>query len=432
MLFTTSKTTPLTTNQAMPLTTHKTITTRIMLLAILGLNACSLEPDSSDNSRFDKSTVESSTLESGTFNKSMADRNTENRNTTDRNAPNKNEKNYDAIVGSDSPQAFATIQAALEGAPEDETIPYRILVSPGRYKEKLNITRANMEIHGESAATTVIYFDAYAGNSRAYRPDNWGTAGSATVSIDAANIHVADLTIENTFDFLSNDARSDAERIVDSQAVALLLDTDSDRVSFSHVTVNGYQDTLFAHGRRAYFYRSTISGNVDFIFGQGNVVFNQSTIVSRPRNSNIAAGRIHSYITAPSTNIAQEYGLTFLDCTLTREAGVPDHSITLGRPWHPTTTFPDGRYADPDAIGKAVFIRTYMDRHINTQGWSSMTGTAPDGTKSRIFTPEESRFFEYQSTGPGAVINAQRPQLTEEQAAHYSLKNIFVDWQPHQ
>lgn len=397
---------PLTTKNLM--TTPKSIATKIitaqvmLLLAILGLGACSAEPNSSDKSTLDKS------------------------------ASNTDEKKYDAVVGGDSPHAFATIQAALEAAPKDESQLYRIRVSQGRYKEKLSITRSNLEIRGESTANTLIYFDAYAGNSRAYRADNWGTPGSATVSINAANVHVADLTIENTFDFLSNDALGNTERITDSQAVALLLDSDSDKVSFSHVTLNGYQDTLFAHGQRAYFYQSTISGNVDFIFGQGNVVFDQSTIVSRPRNSTIAEGDIHSYITAPSTNIAQEYGLTFLDCTLTREAGVPDQSITLGRPWHPTTTFPDGRYADPDAIGKAVFIRTYMDRHINTQGWSSMPGTAPDGTKSRIFTPEESRFFEYQSTGPGAVINVQRPQLTEEQAAQYSLKNIFVDWQPPQ
>lgn len=340
---------------------------------------------------------------------------------------------YDAIVGGNSPSAFTSLQAALDAAPKDEAVRYRILVKAGRYKEKLNINRPNIDISGESAASTIIYFDAYAGNSRDYREDKWGTPGSATVSINATDIHIADLTIENTFDYLTNDGkktRNDSTAVSDSQAVALLLDTRSDRVSFSRVTLNGYQDTLFAHGNRAYFYKSTISGNVDFIFGQGAVVFDKSTIISRPRNSTFAEGEIHSFITAPSTNIAREYGLTFIDCILTRETGVPDGSITLGRPWHPTTNFPDGRYADPKAIGKAVFIRTFMDRHINVAGWSSMPGTAPDGTKSRIFTPEESRFFEYKSAGPGAVINSQRPQLADAQVAHYSLEKIFGDWRP--
>ncbi len=364
----------------------------ILLLAIAGLNACSAE-----HKALDKET-----------------------------------QSYDALVGGDSANAFATVQAALDAAPSDEKARYRILIKAGRYNEKLNITRGNLEIRGEGAANTLIYFDAYAGNSRGYRADGWGTPGSATVSIDTVDVHIADLTIENTYDFLANDikAADDPTKAGDSQAVALLLDTRSDKISLSRVTLNGYQDTLFVHGNRAYFYESTISGNVDFIFGQGNAVFDRSTIVSRPRNSTFADGEIHSFITAPSTNIAREYGLTFLDCKLTREEGVPDQSITLGRPWHPTTTFPDGRYADPDAIGKAVFIRTFMDSHINTQGWSSMPGTAPDGTKSRIFTPEESRFFEYNSTGPGAAINAQRPQLTDAQVADYALETIFAGWQP--
>lgn len=353
----------------------------------------------------------------------------------DQHASSTSVSQQDAVVGGDSPSAFKTIQAALDAAPADEKTRYRILIKPGRYNEKLVINRSNLEISGENAASTIIYFDAYAGNSRHYRTDGWGTPGSATVAINATDVHIANLTIENTFDFLTNDARlarNDPGAAADSQAVALLLDTGSDRISASRVILNGYQDTLFVHGYRAYFYQSTISGNVDFIFGQGTVVFDKSTIVSRPRNSNFEEGEIHSFITAPSTNISREYGLTFFDCTLTREDGVPDQTITLGRPWHPTTNFPDGRYADPDAIGKAVFIRTFMDSHINVQGWSSMPGTAPDGTKSRIFTPEESRFFEYQSRGPGAVINAQRPQLTEEQLAEYSLEKIFLDWQPQQ
>lgn len=335
-------------------------------------------------------------------------------------------------VGGDAPGAFNSLQAALDAAPGDETIRYRIELAAGRYYEKITITRANVEIRGQGAANTHIYYDAYAGNSRGYRADGWGTPGSATLSISSHNVHLADITIENSYDFLANDAKpaGDPGKASDSQAVALLLDTSSDQISVSGVTLNGYQDTLFVHGKRAYFYQSRISGNVDFIFGQGIAVFERSTIVSRPRSSTFAEGEIHSFITAPSTNIAQQQGLTFIDCRLTREAGVPDQSITLGRPWHPTTSFADGRYADPDAIGKAVFIRTYMDSHIHPQGWSSMAGTARDGSKSRIFTPEESRFFEYQSHGPGAAVNAQRPQLSDAQAADYTLAAIFGDWQP--
>ena len=102
-------------------------------------------------------------------------------------------QSYDAIVDANSPAAFSTIQAALDAAPTDATTRHRILIKAGRYKEKLNIARGNLEIKGEGAANTVIYFDAYAGNSRGYRADNWGTPGSATMSIDAVDVHISHL-----------------------------------------------------------------------------------------------------------------------------------------------------------------------------------------------------------------------------------------------
>jgi len=43
-----------------------------------------------------------------------------------------------------------------------------------------------------------------------------------------------------------------------------------------------------------------------------------------------------------------------------------------------------------------------MDVHILADHWTSMNGTARDGTKTRVFTPQESRFFESGSHGPGA------------------------------
>ncbi|MFO1390295.1 pectinesterase family protein [Cellvibrio sp.] len=345
----------------------------------------------------------------------------------------KSEADYDAVVGGDGHNAFPSLQAAIDAAPKDETVHYRILVKPGRYKEKVNILRSNVTIKGDKATNTLLYFDAYAGNSRHYRADKWGTPGSATLSINATDVSISDITIENTFDYLTNDAKQaskDPSAISESQAVAVLLDTASDRVSFNRVVLNGYQDTFFANGYRAYFRESTISGNVDFIFGKGTVVFEKSKIVTRPRNSPFSAGEIQSFVTAPSTDITSAHGLTFINCVLTREQGVPDRSITLGRPWHPTTTFPDGRYADPKAIGKTVFINTFMDRHINEDGWSSMPGTARDGTKTLIFTPDKSRFYEYKSTGPGAAVNAKRPQISKEEVANYSVAKILGDWHP--
>lgn len=346
-----------------------------------------------------------------------------------------NLNSYDAVVDMHATPrntVFISLQAALDAAPTATTKPYRILIKSGDYREKIIIAKPNIHLIGENKLNTRIYYDAYAGqqstDTGASKGQIWGTPGSATLIIRAANIQLHQLTIENTFDFLSNDAlaQDDARRIANSQAVALFLDNGSDRFLARDIRLLGYQDTLFVNAGRSWFDKSFIAGNVDFIFGKGNALFTESEIHTLGRGK---ANYPHGYLVAPSTQIANEYGLTFIDCKLTRAESVPDDSVPLGRPWHPTTQFADGRYADPNAIGKAAFIRSWMDAHITTDGWYSMSGTAKDGTKVP-FLPEDARFFEFQNTGPGAQVNSKRRQLTAAEAQAYSREKILGDWQP--
>ncbi|ACE84027.1 pectinesterase family protein [Cellvibrio japonicus] len=323
---------------------------------------------------------------------------------------------------------YPSIQAALDAAPAAATEPYRILVASGDYYEKLVINKPNIHIVGAGPASTRLYFDAYAGQSYA-QGKTWGTSGSATLTVRAPGVLLQQLTIENTFDFLANDALAvdDPARIQHTQAVALLLDTGSDRFIGRQLHLLGYQDTLYINAGRSWFDRSLVAGNVDYIFGRGNALFTHSEIRTLGRNKTSFP---HGYITAPSTQISDHYGLTFIHCKLTRVAGVPDNSVPLGRPWHPTTQFADGRYADPNAIGKSVFINTWMDAHITRDGWYSMSGTAKDGISKVQFTPEDSRFFEYQSAGPGAQVNSKRRQLSAREAEDYTPEKILGEWYP--
>ena len=337
---------------------------------------------------------------------------------------------YNAVVGQNAHSAansFSSIQAALDAAPANSVAPYTIFIAAGEYKEKLVITKPNIHLIGESAEKTRIYYGVYAGQPYA-EGKTWGTPGSATLTVRATDVQLHQLTIENNFDFLTNDAlaNDDAKRIVNAQAVALFLDAGSDRVLVRNTILLGYQDTLFVNAGRSWFDNSFIAGNIDFIFGKGNALFTNSEIHTLGRGK---PNDPHGYLVAPSTQIADEFGLTFIDCKLTRAESVPDNSVPLGRPWHPTTQFADGRYADPDAIGKAVFINTWMDSHITRDGWYSMNGTAKDGTKIP-FLPEDSRFFEFKSSGSGAVINHKRRLLSDEEAKNYTLEKILGDWQP--
>lgn len=341
--------------------------------------------------------------------------------------------NYDALVDPTAKpvgKIFSSIQAALDAAPTSGGL-YRIHIAAGDYYEKIIIAKPNIHLIGADKNTTRIYYNAYAGQQStdpgATHGQIWGTSGSATLIIRAANIYLQQLTIENTFDFLSNDALAsdDTKRIANTQAVALFLDAGSDRVLVRDTRLLGYQDTLFVNAGRSWFDNSFIAGNVDFIFGKGNALFTDSEIHTLGRGK---ASNPHGYLVAPSTQITDEFGLTFIDCKLTRAEFVPDNSVPLGRPWHPTTQFADGRYADPNAIGKAVFINTWMDSHITLDGWYSMNGTAKDGTKIP-FLPEDSRFFEFNSSGSGAVINRKRRQLSDAEAKNYTREKILGDWQ---
>jgi pectinesterase len=302
-------------------------------------------------------------------------------------------------------RCHATIQDALDAAGRDLPDGWvQVDVGPGEYHEKVTLKRAKTRLHGSGTSRTLLRFDAVAETAGHYHRDNWGTAGSATLTIDADQAIVEGLTIENTFDYLANDVlpEGDPRKIANSQALAVLVDKHSDRVLVQDSALLGYQDTLFADGRRVLVRRSLIAGNVDFIFGGGQVLIVDSTIRTRPRAAAFKAGEVQSIIAAPSTPSSQSMGIVIYRSRLTREPGVPDGSVALGRPWHPTRNFPDGRYADPDAVGQASYIDCFMDAHIHPEHWAGMAGTARDGTKTRVFKPQDARFFESGSRGPGA------------------------------
>ena len=343
---------------------------------------------------------------------------------------------FDAVVGEaqdESGKAYRTIADALAAAPEDGADRYVIYLPEGRYTEKVLVNKPNVHLIGAGLHKTIISYGDYAGmpvpGAAPGSRETMGTFATATLTVEARDFRAENLTVENSFDFLGQDAlpKDHTNRVNGMQAVALETGLNSDRSAFRNMRLLGYQDTLFVQGGRSYFLNSVIEGNVDFIFGAGQALFENSDIITRPRGTertNVG------YVTAPSTDIGNEFGLVFLNCRLLKAEGVPPNSSPLGRPWHPTTTFPDGRYADPDAVGAAVFIHSYMDDHIPAEGWASMRGTSRDGTKSTVFTPESARFFEYESHGPGAAINPQRRQLSREQVKRFTRERILAGWSP--
>lgn len=326
---------------------------------------------------------------------------------------------------------FASLGAALEQANRDSDTGWvTIRVAPGSYREKVTIARSKVRVIGSGVSRTKLHFDAVAQTAGHYHRDGWGTAGSATLTIDGSDVVVSGMTIENDYDYLANDRlpAGDKARIGNPQAVALLADIHSDRVSIRKSALLGYQDTLFANGRRLVVSDSLVAGNIDFIFGNGMVLIERSEIRSRVRAADTRGEPFQSFIAAPSTLLDQPIGIVFYRSRLTREAGVPDQSVALARPWHPTKRFPDGRYANPRAVGQVSFIDCIMDAHIAPDHWATMNGTARNGTMADVFRPQDSRFFERGSTGPGARHRDIGMPVTGLGDIRSIKRVVFDDW----
>jgi polygalacturonase len=285
---------------------------------------------------------------------------------------------------------YWSIQRAIDMAPAEGAV---ISVAPGVYREALTITKPNITIRSPytDAARTVIVFNKSAG-------DSGGTFNSATVNVKGPNFTAENVTFANDWN------KTHPQVPVGSQALALSLT--ADRAILRNVRLLGNQDTLYAAGGRQYYKDCYIEGNVDFIFGDANAVFDGCEIHS-------TAHQI-GYITAQGRNSASQASTyVFNRCKLTAEPGVAN--VWLGRPWRP--------YAS------VVFLNTEMGAHIEPAGW-------------REWHPGETRYMdtvfyaEFNSSGPGAHPDQRDPhtkRLTADEAARYEARRFLAgkdNWQP--
>jgi polygalacturonase len=319
---------------------------------------------------------------------------------------------------------YNTVQAAVDAAPA--TGGAIILVAPGTYREVVTISKPNITLRGGDSdpAKTVIVDDRNSG-------ENGGTIHTSTVNADANDFHADHITFENDFN------RTHKQVAVGSQALALRLI--GDRNVLSHVRILGNQDTLFAGHMglcpkdsdpccnktgmpacgpvRSYFSDCVIAGNVDFIFGDGAVVFDHCEIHSTSHGG--------GYLTAQSRDAADQKNSVYVfnHCDLTAEPGTHGN-VFLGRPWRP--------YA------MVVYLHTKMGAHIDPAGWHEWhKGNPPSAADTERL--KTAFYAEFDSSGPGATPDriAQREpyskQLTAAQAKAFSTRTVLSGtdhWDP--
>ncbi|MFY1615655.1 pectinesterase family protein [Micromonospora sp. WMMD736] len=299
-------------------------------------------------------------------------------------------------VAADGSGTYPTVQAAIDSVPANNGVPVTISIKPGTYRGVVTIpaNKPYLTLVGAgSSASQVVIVEGHASGQTKPGGGTYGTSGSASVFVNANDTTIRNLTMSNDFDEAANTL--DAE-----QAVA--VNTSGDRVQFDNVRVLGNQDTLLVNApsvsavRRLYVRNSYVEGDVDFIFGRGTMVFQSGTVHSLTRGSSSNNG----YLTAASTDINNKFGFLFWGTTLTSNA--PARTVYLGRPWHPS--------GDVNARGQVLYRGVTMGAHIRTDPWTDMSG----------FSWRNARFAEYGSTGPGAVVNANRPQMSASTATQYT------------
>jgi len=220
---------------------------------------------------------------------------------------------------------YKTVQEAINAAPAQGSV---IRIAPGRYYEKLSVTKDGIELVGTGTAPEQVVL-TYDDGARFVG----GTGKSGSMNVSGDDFRAENLTIQNDFE------RTHDRTEQGSQAVALMMT--GDRGVLRHVRILGYQDTLYAssklchapedaaagkpcHASRQLYSDCYIEGHVDFIFGDAKAVFDHCELH--------AVANQEAMLTAQSRLYpAEDSGYLFLHCTITAARGIG--RLVLGRPW---------------------------------------------------------------------------------------------------
>ncbi|WP_294745460.1 pectinesterase family protein [uncultured Prevotella sp.] len=278
-----------------------------------------------------------------------------------------------------------------------------ILVPNGVYdlgKRTLTaITGHRIALVGESMEGTVIV--------NAPDVEDEGISKTATLLNQGRETYVQDLTLKNALDYYHSGA----------VGRAVCWQDKGDRTMMKRVRMLSYQDTYYSNNEqgRSYFEAAEIHGTIDFICGAGDVFFNHCLLVTEKRRTE-GGGR--DIIAAPRTS-KTAWGYVFSHCTIRND----DSEFLYARGWreHPRCVWLYTTLETPEMLQPTRFEPKGM-RTIQNDFYEYGT---TDG-EGRDITPR-SNVVTFTLNGESHAVETI---LTEQQAAKYTLKNVFPDWQP--
>ncbi|KAL9245668.1 hypothetical protein vseg_019293 [Gypsophila vaccaria] len=257
--------------------------------------------------------------------------------------------NVDAVVCKEGKArgCHASVMEAVKAAPAwlKGRGKFVIYIKAGVYEEivRVPLEKRNLVFLGDGKGKTVISGSVNTGVM------GITTYNTATVGVQGDGFMARDITFQNT-------AGPNAH-----QAVAFR--SDSDFSLLENCEFLGNQDTLYAHSLRQLYRSCHIEGNVDFIFGNAAALFQDCTILVRPRLVDPAKGENNAVTASGRIDPAQPTGLVFVGCHI---SGTDEymklwrdnpnvHRNYLGRPWK--------------MYSRTVFIDSTMGPIISPEGW---------------------------------------------------------------
>lgn len=294
-----------------------------------------------------------------------------------------------------------TISFTGEG-PVDETGTKRPDMN-GKNNGQTHIRKPNISIIGQSKDNTIIR----------NHPIVEGISYTATLCVEKANtdFYAEDLTLENEFDYWGTMAGQSSSS---GAGRANVFFDRGNRSILKNVALKSYQDTYYSNNAssdyRGYFENCDFYGVVDYICGNGNIWFEKCNLILRDRKSN--------NIVAPSTEVDQEWGYVFNECSIKPESDnmirFTDKDWTLARAWNnsPACTYLNTKmYTQPQSYGWGRSMDSNL--MLRFHEYKSI-----DGADNMLSLVTRSLAACVPAAGSDDVI------LNDEQASGYTLRNV--------
>ncbi|KAF1861201.1 hypothetical protein Lal_00000620 [Lupinus albus] len=251
------------------------------------------------------------------------------------------------VVAKDGSGKFKRINEALKMVPKKNQKPFIIYIRKGVYHEYVEVTKqmTHVVFVGDGRNKTRI-----TGNKNFI--DGINTYRTSTVVIQGDYFVGMNMGFENSAGPHKH------------EAVAIRVQ--ADKSIFYKCSFDGYQDTLYAHTHRQFYRDCTISGTIDFIFGDAIAVFQNCTFILRKPLKNqscivTAQGRKERY--QPSGIVIQ--GGSIISSHEYHSVRFKNKTY-LARPWK--------------NYSRTIFMDTYIDDLVQCDGYVPRQG--PKGTFS--------------------------------------------------